>query len=340
MNVVDICPVGALTSRDFRFQARVWYLERTNSVCGGCATGCNIEIYHREGKIFRFQPRANMDVNAYWMCDAGRLSWRGLQGEGRLFEVLVRGEREFAPAEWSGAVASVSGRLREIVATHGPGAIGVVVSAQASNEEISLARRLGGAVGATVVGASWSPADRADDGFLVRADRNPNTQGLRLQGVGVETADIERTLAGVESGAVRALVLVRSDLTRWIDAERVRRALERAEFVVVLDSDGCEAAQYANVVLPVSTYAESDGTFTNAVGRVQRFHEAVAPPGQARAGWRVLGALLAAATDGEEPVSAAAVFDALAAESPAFHGLDYERVGAQGSSAANPRASA
>jgi NADH-quinone oxidoreductase subunit G len=74
INVVDICPVGALTNREFRFKARVWYLERTDSVCGACANGCNMEIYHREGRIFRFQPRANMDVNDYWMCDAGRLS--------------------------------------------------------------------------------------------------------------------------------------------------------------------------------------------------------------------------------------------------------------------------
>ena len=340
MNVVDICPVGALTSRDFRFQARVWYLERTNSVCGSCATGCNIEIYHREGKIFRFQPRANMDVNAYWMCDAGRLSWRGLQGEGRLFEVLVRGEREFAPGEWSGAVASVSTRLRELGMAHGSGAIGVVVSAQASNEEVFLARRLGSALGATVVGAAWSPADAFHDQFLVQADKNPNTQGLRLQGLGSEMVGLELLLAGVESGAVRALLLVRSDLTRWVDAARVRQVLERAELVVVLDSDGCEAAQYANVVLPLATYAESDGTFTNASGRVQRFHAAVAAPGQARQGWRVLGDLLAAATDGVDPTTAAGVFDALAAEGGAFAGLDYERLGSQGASAANARASA
>src|SRR2546423_2205930 len=89
-NVVDICPVGALTSRDFRFRARVWYLERADSVCGACANGCNIEIYHREGRIYRFQPRRNLAVNQYWMCDAGRLSYRDLQGEGRLTRPLVR----------------------------------------------------------------------------------------------------------------------------------------------------------------------------------------------------------------------------------------------------------
>src|SRR5262249_19083569 len=95
MNVVDICPVGALTSREFRFHARVWYLETTNSISAGCANGCNIEVYHREKQIFRYQPRANLEVNDYWLCDEGCLSWRELQGEGRLLEPLVRGADAF-----------------------------------------------------------------------------------------------------------------------------------------------------------------------------------------------------------------------------------------------------
>src|SRR5690242_8904264 len=119
-NVVDICPVGALTSRDFRFRARVWYLERTESVCGACASGCNIEIYQREGHVYRFQPRENLAVNRYWMCDAGRLSYRTLQGEGRLTQPLVRGTDAFAPATWASALPAVAARLRDA------GAVGIV----------------------------------------------------------------------------------------------------------------------------------------------------------------------------------------------------------------------
>ena len=120
MNVIDICPVGALTSKDFRFKARVWYLERADSVCGACANGCNIDMYHREGRLFRFQPRANPAVNDYWMCDAGRMSCGTLQGEARLFEVLVRGETEFAPSDWTTAVAAASEGLRAVASAHGP----------------------------------------------------------------------------------------------------------------------------------------------------------------------------------------------------------------------------
>jgi NADH-quinone oxidoreductase subunit G len=337
INVVDICPVGALTSRDFRFKARVWYLERTDSVCGACANGCNMEIYHREGRIFRFQPRANLEVNDYWMCDVGRLSCGQLQGEGRLLEVLMRGEQQFAPADWPTAIAAVGCRLRDIAAT-GAGAVAIVVSAQASNEEIVLVRRLGQALGATVAGISWSPPGSTGDDFLIKADKNPNTSGLRLQGLGTDPAAVERVLGDVEAGRVKALVLVRTDLTRWVDAARAERALERADCVVVLDSDGRQAAQYANAVLPIGTYAESDGTFTNHAQRVQRLRQAVALPGQARAGWQVLGDLLADANGMPAATSAAAVFAALAAEGGVFAGLDYDRLGSAGVIVATSRA--
>ena len=109
----------------------------------------------------------------------------------------------------------------------------------------------------------------------------------------------------------------------------------------MLDSDGTESAQFANVVLPIGTHAESDGTFTNHAGRVQRFHQAIALPGQAKEGWRALGELAAAASS-DAPVlaDAAAAFAALAAEGGAFAGLDYERIGEHGAMAANARASA
>jgi NADH-quinone oxidoreductase subunit G len=339
MNVIDICPVGALTSRDFRFKARVWYLERTESVCGACANGCNIEIYHREGRIFRFLPRANQAVNHYWMCDEGRVSAAGLQGEGRLLAPLVRGEGEFLPADWTGAVGAVAGRLAEIAKPGGPGAVAVVVSARASNEEVFLARRLGAALGATVGGVAWSPADASHDDFLVKADKNPNGRGLALQGLAADARALDDVLAGIESGRVQALVLVRTDLTRWADAARARAALERVRCLVVVDADRIEAAEYADVVLPVATYAESDGTFTNHAGRVQRFRTAIRPAGDARPGWLVLGELVERVTHEPAPASAEAVFARLAAAEAPFAGLDYERLGGSGA-VASARASA
>jgi len=325
-NVVDICPVGALTSRDFRFRARVWYLQKTDAVCGACANGCNIEIFHREGRIYRFQPRANPDVNQYWMCDAGRLSCHGLQGESRLLEVLTRGTDSFAVGEWESAVGGLASTLRDPA-----GGVAFVVSAQSPNEELYLLRRLAARAGAMVAGVSWSPADATGDDFLVKADKNPNTAGLRLFGLD-GGASLDAVWDAIEAGRVRVLVLHRSDVVGWASgaSKRVREALERVPYVAVLDTHGSETAQYANLVLPLATYAEVDGTVTNHAGRVQRLREAVPPPGAARAGWSVLADVVARLEPGLTIASAEQVFTAMAAEVPALAGIDHAGIGPHG----------
>jgi len=329
-NVVDICPVGALTNRDFRFRARVWYLERTPSVCGACANGCNIEIYHREGRIFRFQPRKNSDVNQYWMCDAGRMSYRDLQGEGRLLNPFVRRGSEFVRATWESALGQVAGRLGDLARTHGPGAVGIIVSAQAANEEVFLLRRLAARLEARLAGIAWSPPDADHDDFLIKGDKNPNTRGLALQGL---TSDAGEILTAAARGDLRALVLHRVDVTRWCDEIAARAALERVPCLVVLDGQQRETVEYADAVLPIASYAESEGTFTNHAGRVQRFQAAVVPPGEARPGWQVLGGLLALLTGEAAPPSAEMAFQALARESAAFRGLSYATLGETGAPA-------
>jgi NADH-quinone oxidoreductase subunit G len=332
-NVVDICPVGALTNRDFRFRARVWYLERTESVCGACANGCNIEIYHREGRIFRFQPRENQAVNRYWMCDHGRQSYRALQGEGRLTQPLVRGAEQFGPVAWAAALEAV---VTGLAAAARAGTVGVIASAHAPNEEVHLVRRFAEHLGARLAGLAWSPSDADHDDFLIKADKNPNTRGLALQGVDLD-GQADALLAAAAGGTLGALVLHRVDATAWY-GERVRAALERVPFLVVLDSDQREVAQFANVILPLATHAECEGTFTNHAGRVQHFAVAVTPPGEARPGWQVLADLLGlVAPDAPEgrAKSAADVFAALAATSAPFRGMTYAALGTLGLPAAN-----
>jgi len=182
-------------------------------------------------------------------------------------------------------------------------------------------------VSARLAGISWSPPGAFHDDFLVKADKNPNTQGLRLQGLAPDGA-VDQLLAAAD---LRTLVLHRADLATWQGAGA---ALERVPYLVVLDTDLRETAEYANVVLPIGTYAESDGTFTNHAGRVQRFRPAVKAPGAARPGWEVLGALLVALGVETRFGSAEAVFAALAAECPPFSGLGYEALGTQGGPAA------
>lgn len=327
-NVVDICPVGALTNKTFRFRSRVWYLNHTPSVCPTCATGCNIEIHHREGEIFRFRPRYNASVNGYWMCDEGRLSYQRYQGEGRLLKPVVREATGWTARSWREALAVARERLAAIAGEHGGQAIGGVVSAQATNEEAFLfARWMKESLGARVAGWQWSPPDASKDDRLRDADKNANAAGLRALGLMPD----DGVLKAAVDGELRALVLFRTDLTASHGATVLDTIGERVDFVLVLDTHYHGTGEIADLQLPIGTFAETDGTYVNRSGMVQRIREACPPVGESRAGWRVLGELLAAGDADAVPVDSGAVFTQLAAAVPAFQPLSYQTIDLQGS---------
>ncbi len=316
-NVADICPVGALTNKDFRFRARVWYLESAPSVCPGCATGCNIDIHHRRNEIYRFRPRANDDVNRYWMCDEGRLSYKRFQGEGRLLQPVRREAEGWQTMEWSDATAALR-RLGE------DGAVAGIVSAAATNEEIFLFRKLMAAHAGRVGGHSWSPEDASADDFLIDADKNPNSAGLVAQGLsgGDGRAIVEAALAG----EVQALVLLRTDLAQICTADELDRLGDEVGSVVVLDTHYGPSVEIADYALPVASFAEADGTFTNRDGRVQRLVRAIEPVGASRPAWHLLSEL----ADGAVPGGAGEIFAALSESESAFAGLSWSGLGAGG----------
>ncbi|HEX7597542.1 MAG TPA: 2Fe-2S iron-sulfur cluster-binding protein, partial [Polyangia bacterium] len=138
INTVDVCPVGALTSKDFRFSMRVWELWSSSSVCPGCATGCNIEIHAARGEIRRLVPRVNLAVNKYWMCDEGRFTYKPVHRD-RLVAPLIAG----AAVAWNTALAEAA-RLIGEAREKSPSSLGVVLSAQATNEDIFALAQLAG----------------------------------------------------------------------------------------------------------------------------------------------------------------------------------------------------
>ena len=324
-NVADICPVGALTNKDFRFRARVWYLEHTPSVCAACATGCNIDIHHRRGEMFRFRPRHNPDVNQYWMCDEGRLSYKRYQGEGRLLQPVVRDGDGWAVRTWEAARGEVVARLRDIALREPAGSIAGIASAQATNEELFLFNRLLREVlHGRAAGLSWSPADASGDDFLIDRDKNPNTAGLQL--LTVDGGDLEAVLGDARAGRIKALVLLRTDLAGARGDALITALGDAVDYVVALDTHFSPTAEIADVLLPIATFAETDGTFVNRQRRVQRIREAIRPPVQARAGWQVLSDLLADLGSIATPADASAVFSELAAAHPAWRHLSYATI--------------
>jgi len=337
-NIADICPVGALTSKDFRFRSRPWELRNTHSVCPHCSKGCNIVVgYHpRRNEILRVTARENLDVNQWWICDRGRGGFHFVRDARRLAQPVRRGPSGAAASTWTEAVPAIARVLRETVERHGPAAVGVVGSAELTNEECYLTRavfRDGLGIPNLDFPARPQP-EVVYRKFTIEGDRNPNTLGARACGVtpASQGLGVPDMMAAAAEGRIRALVFLRGGpLDRFGHPDVVARALERAELVVVVDLLPSVVAERAHWLLPGVSFAEKDGTFTNSQGRVQRIRKVLTIRGDAREDWRILQDLgralgaLPASDPGPE-----AIFARLALAVPAFAGLSYSTIGELG----------
>ncbi len=283
LNTVDVCPVGALTSKDFRFAMRAWELMSTPSVCNGCATGCNVEVHGSRNQIYRLVPRQNDAVNKHWMCDEGRFTYKAINDR-RLAVPLSGG----VPVDWDRALEDAAARLRA-VREKSPGGLGVIFSAGSSNEDLHALARL--AFDNLQVDRAYlvGRGEGWFDDILVSADKNPNTAGAKaIGGPGLKTvSDLSRDL---RDGALSALLVV-GDEGVLRGAEPAAFPWERLEALIVLASHQGPLVDAAQVALPLALWAEVDGTVTNRTGRVQRMRAALEPAGDALPGWEILSHL-------------------------------------------------
>jgi NADH-quinone oxidoreductase subunit G len=280
MNVIELCPVGALTSRDFRFRSRVWEMSSTDSVCVGCSRGCNTHLWVRQNEVMRLTPRLNEEVNSYWMCDAGRLgTFKFVNGKDRLNGPLVRKEGRLVHVGWDEAIAKVVSELKGYKKSE----IAGIGSAFASNEDNYVFQKLmKEVVGTKHVDFVRHENEDQEDGFLIRGDKTPNATGARLAGVkpGDGGLDLEGILHAIEDGSIKALYVLEDDIAA---DPRFAAALKNLQVLVVHSAVRNRTTEEADVVLSCSTYAEKNGTFTNFQGRVQRIRAAVATLEQDRA---------------------------------------------------------
>jgi NADH-quinone oxidoreductase subunit G len=325
-NIVDICPVGALVSKDFLYKARAWDLEHTPSVCPNCSQGCNIDLHTRDNLVQRVKPRENLEVNAWWMCDYGRLHYEWINHGHRLEAPLVRGEGGSRAMGWKEALR---GLLDASGAAVGKG-VKAVVSPYVSNEDAgafaALVRELGG--GKLVYRSPRAPDEVPLKGFPTLARRRelaPNARGVEL--IGATRVGGDDASGGLEDVAGHdGIVLVLGDSLHDQDVSFGREA----SLYAYLGARAGPATEAAHFVFPVTTFAEQEGTFTNIHGRVQRFWPALEPPGASRPAWLVVGALMATRTGEAAPRRAADSFEYLARHVPAFAGLTYEDIGTRG----------
>jgi NADH-quinone oxidoreductase subunit G len=329
-NVIDLCPVGALLSKDSLNKARAWEVDRAASVCPNCSQGCNMMIETRDNVVMRLRPRPNEDVNKYFMCDHGRLNYRWLNRPDRVELPHVRdagnGGR-MGPTDFDGALIA-AGRLLS-----GKRAV-VIASPMLSNEALYLLGRLvkkTGGVGAfRVPQGDEAPLAGVED-LSLRRDRAANAYGAELLGF----KRSENPLAELKSGDV--LIVADEDLDGVENPD-----ISAASAVIVVGTSLPKwAAPKTAVVLPIANMAEEEGTFTNLRGRVQRFMQAKAAPGLARPSWWVVGDLLSAAGEKANYFLASDVFTALAADVGSFKGVSYDTLGLKGRAIAGaPRSGA
>ena len=318
LNTVDICPVGALTSKDFRFKMRVWFLKETKSVCTSCSTGCNIVISSREEKVYRYEPRENDAVNACWMCDSGRLNYKWIGREDRLTEV----RSATRAINWTSALKDVSEKLAKVK----PGSAAIVASARQTNEELFLLAKLAKKLNAVTDSV---PRMGEADKLLVSADKNPNSNGAKLAGIAPAQmgSNLPKIAEGIRNGSIKTLIVFGEDVTKHgIGAD----LLGQLELLIVSDILPSKTTELAHFLLPGCAHAEKRGTFTNGKGRVQKFFKAVEPRGDARAEWEFLHELVFNVTGQNGFASIEGLFNQMAQEIPAFNGLTWAGLGDTG----------
>jgi NADH-quinone oxidoreductase subunit G len=357
MNTIDICPVGALTSRDFRFKARVWEMSSTETICPGCARGCNMYSWVRNNEILRQTPRYNPEVNDYWMCDAGRLgTFKHVNMENRIKTPLMKKDQEsVVEVGWDEAIARVASELR----TFKKSEIAAIGSAYATNEDNYLFQKFATDVlGTKHIDFKRHIVDGDEDDILIRADKTPNALGAWEVGVRPRENGLsfEGIIKAIKEGQIKALCVLDDNIAA---DPVVAQALGRLEFLVVTFSFENETTRLADVVLPSSTYAEKHGTFTNFQGRVQRIRPSVAtleqdraldgfamsrldkfgsqfdrwargPKRDCRPNWRIITMIGSVMGVKYKYNRVEDVFNEIAATIPSFKGLTYQKLGNKG----------
>jgi NADH-quinone oxidoreductase subunit G len=274
MNTIDICPVGALTSTDFRFKARVWDMSSNKSICIGCSRGCNTDIWVRNNEILRLTPRYNEQVNSYWMCDYGRLNtFKLVNAESRIHYPQIRKNGKLVEVGWDEGFSEAVSSLKAFPQDQ----IAVIGSAFATCEDNFLTSKFAKSVLSTgnLDFIRHIDDDFADD-ILRTEDLTPNSNGALLTGVAPSKSglDIDGILKGIKDSKIKVLYLIEDDIVQKYP--QLENSISKLDLFIVHSSNFNFSTNYADIVFPASTYAEKNGTFINGRGVVQRIRPAVA----------------------------------------------------------------
>ncbi len=357
LNTTDICPVGALTNRDFRFRARVWDMSSNPSICNGCSRGCNTEVWVRNNEVMRLTPRLNEDVNSYWMCDYGRIkTFKHVNADDRVDGPHKRKDGTLVKVGWDEAFAAAASELK----TFGKDEIAFIGSAFATCEDNYVFTKFAKSiVGAKHLDFIRHTNSEFEDDILRKADMTPNSYGAKLMGVSPAKGGLalDGIVKGIKEGKIKALYIIEEDLIEH--NPELEDSLAKLDLLIIHSTNFNKTTVIADIVFPASTFAEKNGTFVNFQGMVQRIKPAVSTleldraidgmvmsrldkfgsqfdrwaksnKRDARSTWKILVGL--ASTMGQKMKYNVAedVFNDIAKNIKEFHSFDYDVVGEKG----------
>ncbi len=302
-NVVDLCPVGALCSKDFLYEQRVWWLKSKKSVCNDCSTGCSINVDQNNDEVFRLKPRTNLLAQGYYMCDEGRFGWKYIHSDQRLTAPAERIDGRVVSQEWDGVLPSAKTALASAVQRNGKAAAFVFSPWMTVEEAYLLAKHAKSLSSDATLALLPTRLEGEDDTypkdvhgnalqpvkFTIRAEKAPNRLGVEavlkhFQGSVIPAGDV---LGGVASGKFETVFLVEAD-PKGLLSEQQAESLSKAKLLIVQGLLASPAVQRAHAVLAGGSFAERDGTVINHAGLAQLIQRALRGPGESRPDNRIL----------------------------------------------------
>ncbi|MDC1067714.1 molybdopterin-dependent oxidoreductase, partial [Candidatus Kapabacteria bacterium] len=270
MNVIEICPVGALTSPDFRFKSRVWEMSFNPSISFADATGSNTYLGVKNNEILRVQPRSNMHVNKHWLSDDARLNHIDFVNKNRVTNPMIASNGIFESVSWDTAHKTVKEKLSRFI----PESIFVLGSAYATTESNFALKKFANDVLKTKNVDFLAHNDKSfEDDFLGVADRTPNSMGAKTIGInsnkGISASEL---IEKIQSGRIQALIVMEENFNGY---KEILKSLDKLELLISLSYNLDDAARKSDIILPASTFAESEGTYINKDNRVQHLEPAL-----------------------------------------------------------------
>ncbi len=328
-NMADICPVGAITEKEFRFKRRVWKLKKNRSICTGCSTGCNITIEHDRNEVFRLKPHENHNVNKWWMCDEGRLTYRIMnERKTRINRPLGRMGQDLQDISWEESYRAISDRIKEMEPT-GKEVI-ALTDTHATNEELFLLKKL--LKQRFLSDNVFCPLPKWEQieselfiNTLITTDKTPNRAGaLALQIKGdAENAEVNNSI----DGKLKVVIILGNPFEK---EQEIQQKIKPAQLIVHIGAYHNCWSEIADVVLPGQYYSEKKGTFTNKLQQVQAIDIAIQALRRSRPEWQIIVELADAIGQKFNFRNVNQVFTAMAKETNAFSGLSFDQTSDRG----------